>query len=759
MLSRCLRPGRSAPRLAARRVPLTSRPAAARGSAGSAAARPWVVSPEGADLEARTAASVREHGFAVLPGLLSQAELERLRGPLLERTERTIGLLRARGVELEVGSRAGFHEVVLRSPGRYDVPCDFEDVPQEVLQVIERLTARALSPEGAADAGRQGEREGPPPRAFAGIVRADPGSPAQLWHADSPHLREEHAPANLINVLVALDDVAPADGPTEILPGSQVLTNHLRRDAGFDGDTIVYQNPQNSPALIGSSEEPFAAAMPAGSVLLFDDRILHRGGGNAGERPRDIAFFSYRRADFQPATHYEAVRSLEAYDHAALAESVRPEFPGLAGGPGGAGGGGGAAAPRPPVLADGASGSQLHESAIAAMTEQLRFGTANMGGSYATSERALATVKGARGAVADLLNCEADEAVFGASMTALAFHLARALRGSGRLGPGDNVVLDPISHGANVFPWKHLAEACGAEVRWLPVAEGPAGICECILDTRREALAAVVDGRTRLVAAGAASNGVGSVHDVRALCAAAGELSEGKALRFVDAVHYAPHGRVDVQALGCDFLACSPYKFFGPHSGVLFGRRELLAELPAERLDCQDNGLPREESCHMSRWEVGTQSYESLAGVVAAVDYIAGLGARFGGADAAAPRPARLEAAWRAMAAHEQDLKVRFLEGAASVRGLRMLGVRDPQRAGLRTATFAVAKDGLSAQGLAQSLCERGVWCTAGNHYAAFWSAHSGGLTDDDTGMCRLGFLHYNTLAEVDRVLQTLDEL
>jgi len=160
----------------------------------------------------------------------------------------------------------------------------------------------------------------------------------------------------------------------------------------------------------------------------------------------------------------------------------------------------------------------------------------------------------------------------------------------------------------------------------------------------------------------------------------------------------------------------------------------------------------------MSRWEIGTQNFEALAGVTAAVDYITGLGKRFGGAAPDAPRRELLDAAWRAVVAHENELKVRFLEGAALIKGLRLLGVTDPKRAQLRTATFAVAKEGHSAQGLAETLSAKGIWCTGGNHYASFWSAFSGELTSNEEGMCRLGFLHYNTLAEVERVLQVLEE-
>ena len=385
-----------------------------------------------------------------------------------------------------------------------------------------------------------------------------------------------------------------------------------------------------------------------------------------------------------------------------------------------------------------------------------------MAGSYASSEAVDATVKAARAAMADFLHCAPDEVVFGPTMTALTYHLARSLRNSGRIGAGDNVVIDPLGHGANVWTWVQLAKACGAEVRWLPVAQDGAApgvrALDCTLDPRPEALEGVVDERTRLLCMGVASNGHGSVHDVASLLANAKQRSGGSHLSFLDAVHYAPHAALDVGALGVDFLACSPYKFFGPHCGTLFGRRELLSTLPVDKLDCADEGLPSEANCWMSRFEIGTGNYEALAGTRAAVDYLAGLGVSFGGADADAPRRAQLEAAWRAIGAHEAELKQRFLEAASKVPGLSLLGVTDTSRLHARTTTFAVRKEGVSPADLAAFLCERGIWTTAGNHYAGFWTEHGGGLANVEEGMCRIGMLHYNTVDEVDRVISALKD-
>jgi cysteine desulfurase family protein (TIGR01976 family) len=704
---------------------------------------PWEVCVQDPKYEEKAAASILRHGFVVLPGLLPARSLEKLNGSFCGRTDKILQQLSDKGINIDVGSSVGFHEVVLRSPGRYDVPCDFDAVPTEVRANFEGICARVLEPDAT--------NPGAPSRAFAGVVRAQPGSSAQLWHADSPHHSAEHAPPNLLNVLVAMRDIGIEDGPTDIVPNSHKLTNHHMEGAKF-GTEVLYQAPQNSPARIGSTEKGIPLPMAAGSALIFDDRILHRGGHNQSSKDRDVAFFSYRRASFMPETHYEATRSLSGYDHRNMPRGIRSEFPGLDP-PGHS---------VQPVLGDGASGSQLHESVIDAMVEQLRFGTANIGGHYSSSVKAQQAVANARDAMADFLGCTQPEVAFGPSMTALTFHLAEALRNNSSLTAGDNVVLDPMSHGANVWTWVRLAEACGAEVRWIPFAaeSSNAQIAECKLDTRLESLASVIDDRTRFVASGYASNGVGTVHDVQAICFAARELSNGKALSFIDAVHYAPHGVLDVAKIGCDFLACSPYKFFGPHSGVLFGRSDLMQRLPVARLDCSDDTLPSEANCDMSRWEVGTQNYEALAGVAAAVNYLASLGSRFGGVDADGTRRQHIEAGMQVIAAHERDLKRQFLKGAENIRGLHLLGVTDVAN-GLkaRTATFAVAKTGLTGAELAESLCERGVWCTSGNHYAGFWNSQSDGRFSNDTGMTRIGLLHYNTLDEVDRILSALEDV
>ena len=316
---------------------------------------PWVVQAgeNHQDLADLAAASISRHGFVIVKDLFNGDELKTLTEPATSKAEEVMGMLRSKRVSLGIGSRAGFREVCLRSPGRYDVPCEFQEFPPQLLERIESIASKALASETQKQ-GEKGEFEsvsrGEHRRAFAGLVRAQPKSEAQIWHADSPHSASHHRAPHLLNVLVPSKAVTEEMGPTELVPGSHLLTNHLMEGASF-GTEILYQADTNSPQKIGSSEEPIAATMDAGSVLIFDDRILHRGGHNRAACDRDVAFFSYRTADFFPSTHYESVRTLKTYDHTAMAETVRSEFPGLR-----------TDSKDMPVLADGASGSQVHET-------------------------------------------------------------------------------------------------------------------------------------------------------------------------------------------------------------------------------------------------------------------------------------------------------------------------------------------------------------------------------------------------------------
>ena len=390
---------------------------------------------------------------------------------------------------------------------------------------------------------------------------------------------------------------------------------------------------------------------------------------------------------------------------------------------------------QPAVYFDGPAGSQVPQRVIDAMRDYLVRSNANTHGAFATSRRSDKIIAAAHAAVADLLGCDADEVVFGPNMTTLAFALSRAI---GReLRAGDEVVVTRLDHDANVAPWVALAER-GAVIRTVDIH-----VEDCTLDMadlRRQ-----INERTRLVAVGYASNAVGSINDVAEII----RLAHGVgALAFIDAVHYAPHGSIDLRALDCDFLACSPYKFFGPHTGALYGKREHLVRLRPYKVRPAADQIP-------DRWETGTQNHEGLAGVAAAVDYLAELGRR--AHPATTTRRAALLAAYEAIRPYELGLVERLIAGLLEVPGLTFYGIRDPARFDRRVPTVAVRLAGHTPRQLAEYLAARGIFTWDGNYYALNLTERLG--VELSGGMLRIGLAHYNTEEEVERLLAALREL
>ena len=392
---------------------------------------------------------------------------------------------------------------------------------------------------------------------------------------------------------------------------------------------------------------------------------------------------------------------------------------------------------RPVVFLDGPGGTQVPGRVIDAVVSYYRETNANSHGAFATSIRTDEILAEAHAAVADLLGAGSpDEVKFGQNMTSLTFQLSRSI---GRtLAPGDEVVISRLDHEANRGPWIAAAADAGAIVREVPVR-----LDDCTLDLA--ALDGLLGPRTRLVAVGHASNAVGTVNPVAEIVRRAHAAG---ALVFVDAVHYAPHGPIDVDALGADFLACSAYKFFGPHVGVLWGRVELLEALPAYKV------RPAED-----RWETGTQDHEGIAGTLAAVEYLASVGDRFGDPDPgpATTRRARLVAAMTAIEAYERTLSTRLLGGLAGIPGLTVYGIGDPARAAERTPTVAIRLAGWTPVALASELARRGIYCWDGDFYATSLIEDLGVAARG--GVVRLGMVHYTTADEVDRLLAELIEL
>ena len=388
---------------------------------------------------------------------------------------------------------------------------------------------------------------------------------------------------------------------------------------------------------------------------------------------------------------------------------------------------------RTAAFLDGPGGTQVPQRVIDAMGGYLERGSSNLGGPFLTSRRTDETALAARQAMKDLLNAgRKEEIVFGQNMTSLTFAVSRAI--SRTWQKGDEIVLTRLDHDANISPWLMAAEDRGVTVRWLDFRPEDSTLA---LNT----LPGLLNEKTRLVAVTYASNAVGSVTDIKKVT----ELAHGVgALVYVDSVHYAPHGLIDVQDLNCDFLACSVYKFFGPHQGVLYGKYELLDSLTAYKVRPAPAKPP-------GKWETGTQSFESLAGTVAAVGYLTDLGG---------PGGDRRQQIVRAMASiklYEMGLSERFLRGVVNVPGMRVYGISDIENLEQRTPTFTISLEGYSPEEVATYLGDSGVFVWHGHYYAIEVMARLG--LSNLGGLVRIGFVHYNTFDEVDRVLDALTKL
>lgn len=379
----------------------------------------------------------------------------------------------------------------------------------------------------------------------------------------------------------------------------------------------------------------------------------------------------------------------------------------------------------PAAYLDGPGGTQAPQGVIDAMSGTLSAGVSNLGGGFGPSRDAERVTQEARIAVARLFNASPGEIVFGQNMTSLTFAVSRALART--WDSGDSIVLTSLDHDANFTPWDMAADDSGVHVR---VAEFDT--TTGLLDP--DAVIEGIDDSTRLVAVCLASNALGTLVDVAPIAEVA---HRSGALLYVDAVHAGPHHLIDVGALDCDFLVASAYKFFGPHTGALYGKSELLASLEAYKVRPAPSDPP-------DKWETGTQSFESLAGVAAAVGHIASLGTGEG-------RDA-ITSAFDRIGAHERSLGERFLDGLLGMDHVRLYGV--PEMNGQRVTTFAVAVDGMHPDQVADRMVEHGIFVWSGHYYALNAMERLGVL--ESGGLVRIGFCHYNTADEVDRVLEVL---
>jgi len=423
---------------------------------------------------------------------------------------------------------------------------------------------------------------------------------------------------------------------------------------------------------------------------------------------------------------------------------------------------------HPAVFLDGPGGTQVPQRVIDAISNYLRHDNANTGGAYATSRNTDAMLAEARAAVADFLHCGTDEVVFGPNMTTLTYAMSRAI---GReLRSGDEILVTRLDHDANVSPWLALEEK-GVTIRWAEIHDE-----DCTLDMAN--LASKINEKTKLVAVGYASNAVGTINPVKEIVRLAHAAG---ALAYIDAVHYGPHGLIDVTAIDCDFLVCSTYKFFGPHMGVLFGKREHLQRLRPYKVRPLTDAIP-------NRWEWGTLNHECIAGIAACVDYIADLGRRahnpngLASLDGQPRRPsphgsshrrAAIVAAFEAIHHYEHGLMERLIAGLSQIPRLKVYGITDPARFAERCPTLALRVADQSADqnadqsanqttdqtplALAAELGDRGFFTWDGNYYALNLTERLD--VEKSGGFLRIGLVHYNTVEEVDRLLAALRQI
>jgi len=391
---------------------------------------------------------------------------------------------------------------------------------------------------------------------------------------------------------------------------------------------------------------------------------------------------------------------------------------------------------QPVVYFDGPAGSQVPESVANAVRDYMLTMNANHGGPFATAVESDAMLQAAHETLADFFGTADPGCIaFGANMTTMTLALSRALART--WSAGDEIIVSQLDHDANVTPWVLAAQDAGATVRHIKLNSEDATLC---MDSFRQQLSE----RTKLVAVGYAANATGTINPVAEITAAAHDVG---ALTFIDAVHYAPHGLIDVEAIDADFLVASGYKFFGPHVGVMYGKRELLETIRPYKLRPSPDDLP-------GRWMTGTQNHEGIAGTAAAVEYLAALGSQVN--PAALTRRERLISAFEASRAHEQQMAVRLIGGLAEMDGVSIHGITDSNNFASRVATVSITLDSHKPSDICKALGDRGIFTWSGNHYALPFTENAG-LEPD--GTLRIGALHYNTVEEVERCLRELQAL
>ena len=415
-------------------------------------------------------------------------------------------------------------------------------------------------------------------------------------------------------------------------------------------------------------------------------------------------------------------------------DAIRPQFPALSMEDDG----------RPRYYFDNPAGTQVPQMVVDRMAECMLERSANLGGYFRTSKLAVEVEQDAHQAMADLLNAESpDEIIFGQNMTTITFHVARSI---GRtLNAGDEIVLSRMDHDANVQPWVMLARDLDLVVRWLDFDHDTFEFDLSLLD-------GLLNEKTRLVCIGGASNMTGTIHDIETICR---KTREAGAWSYIDAVQSVPHVSTDVQKIGCDFLVCSAYKFFGPHQGMLYGRREILESLEPYKVRPAPDELPW-------RFETGTQSHEGMAGTAAAVDYFAEIGAAHG-ADYEARYPdfsgrrLHVHTAMDCLFDYETRIAKQLIDGLTDIPGIRVLGITDDDALQRRVPTVSFIHESAKPSDIAEKLAAENIFVWSGHNYALEAASVLGIL--DRGGAVRVGPVHYNTPNEISTLLNALQSI
>lgn len=386
------------------------------------------------------------------------------------------------------------------------------------------------------------------------------------------------------------------------------------------------------------------------------------------------------------------------------------------------------------IFFDGAAGTQVSQRVLDRMTASLIDHNANLGGFFAVSQEAMADVWQAREAMADFFNAnDPREVVFGQNMTTLTLAMSRTL--APLFAEGDEIILTRMDHDANVAPWLRIAEDRGLTVKWLDF-----DVARCEFDLAQ--LDRLLTPRTKLVAVGYASNVTGTINDVTAVTRRA---KQAGALVFVDAVQFAPHGVIDVQAIGCDFLVCSSYKFYGPHHGILWGRLALLESLTPYKVRAASDASPE-------KFETGTKAREAIAGILGAVEHYEWIGTEWGGATPASSRRARIVAGLEASRLYEEELVRQLIAGLQVVPSIRIIGITDPAAFARRVPTISFVVAGRATDDVSKAMAAEGINLWSGHSYGLEPCRHLGIL--EHGGVVRLSLAQYNTAEEVERFLQ-----